>query len=156
MKAPLLLAVVFLAISCGIRTSQSYYDQGTQILRTEGGGTYVIRTSGNGRNAAKARQEAKKLAVYEVIFNGVPSASSTVSPLKPLLLEVNAKEKYQDYFNAFFADDGEYENYISSRDKKAGSSSWMRNNNEVKCQTVVSVDVSALKAKLVQDNIIKR
>lgn len=150
-----LLALAFLAISCGVQNSQSYYDQGVQILRTEYDGTYVIRTSGNGRNAVAAKEEARKAAVYEVIFNGVSSATSTVYPLKPLLLEVNAKEKYQEYFNAFFADGGAYTEFISSKDKRNGSSTWVKNSNEVKCQTNVSVDVAALKARLIQDNIIK-
>jgi hypothetical protein len=157
MKTRILLLSVLLVIlaSCGVKVSESYYDQPVKILRAEYDGSYVIRSSGKGRNAAAALAEARKQAVYDVVFNGVPSTTSTVSSLKPLLLEVNAKTKYQDYFNSFFADGGEYLNYISIEDKRATSSNWFRGESQVTCQTNVTVNVAALKAKLQNDNILK-
>ena len=48
-------------------------------------GSCVIRVSAKDRNAAKSMLEARKMAVYEVVFNGVPSATATVNSLKPLI-----------------------------------------------------------------------
>lgn len=140
---------------CGVASSLSYYDQKPQIVRTEYDGSYVIRSSGKDKNAKMAMQEARKAAVYDVIFNGVASATSTVASLNPLLLEVNAKDKYQDYFNAFFSDNGEYRDFISTEDKRTASTNFKRSWQQVQCITTVTVDVPKLKAKLKQDKIIK-
>lgn len=157
MKSRALVLVAFLAImtGCGVSTSMSYYDQKPQILRTEYDGSYVIRSSGKDRNAKLAMEEAQKTAIYDVIFNGVASGSSTVTSLKPLLMEINAKEKYQDYFNAFFSENGEYRKYISTEDKRTASTNFRRNWQQVQCITTVTVNIPELKAKLKEDKIIK-
>ena len=56
-------------------------------------------------------KEVQKQAVYEVVFNGVTSASANIQSLKPLILTVNAKDKFADWSNVFFADGGEYLKY---------------------------------------------
>lgn len=151
----LLICLCVLLSACGVQNSASFYGMKSQLLRTEYDGTYIIRAAGMGDNSASAMQEARKTAVYDVIFKGVASANSKIPSLKPLLLEVNAENKYQDYFNAFFADGGIYEDFISIRDKRAGSSSYHRNKSGIQCHTDVSVDVAALKNKLKEDNILK-
>ena len=117
-------------------------------------GSCVIRVSAKDRNAAKSMLEARKMAVYEVVFNGVPSATATVNSLKPLILEVNAKDKYQGWFNNFISS-GEYKKYISVEDKRVASTDFLRNQQRVQCVTNVTVYVPALKDKLREDNIIK-
>lgn len=158
MKSIAKMAVLLFVLlsGCGVSSSVSYYDHPAQLIRAELDGTYVIRACGKDRNAQKAMEQAQKTAVYEVIFNGVASSSSTVTSLKPLLLEVNAKERYQDYFNAFFADGGEYRKYYTVEDKRIASSNFKRNHQQVQCLTNVTVDVAALKAKLKEDNILKQ
>lgn len=149
-----LVASLLAFAGCGVTTSLTYYDAAPQLIRSEFDGTYVIRACGIDKDAVSAMIEAQKVAVYEVIFNGVVSTSSTTSSLKPLVMEVNAKEKYQDYFNLFFGK-GEYRKYCATGDRRSGSSTYQRSNQEVKCFTNVTVNVAALKEKLKQDNIIK-
>lgn len=155
LKAVLIVVISALAVSCGVHRSQSYYNQKAQIIGTELDGTYAISCWGVGRNSDAAMKAVKKQAVYEVVFNGVASASSDILPLKPLILTINAKEKYADWSNAFFADGGEYLKYCSKHDRRTGSSRFIRNRNQVHCQGVVTVDVPGLKAALSRSGIIK-
>ena len=150
------LALLIVLVGCGTVSSVSFYDYASQVIRTEFDGSYVIRACGKGDNSAAAMVGAQKVAVYDVVFNGVASASTRIQPLKPLLLEVNAKTKYQDYFNAFFADGGEYTKYFSIANKRAASSDFKRSRQQVQCVTTVTVDVAGLKQRLMVDNIIKR
>ena len=154
-KVLLLSAIIMIAAGCGTRVSQAYYDQKPQIIATELDGTYAITCWGTGRNADEALHELEKQAVYEVVFNGVASASSNIQPLKPLILTVNAKEKYADWSQKFFADGGEYLKYCSRHDRRAGSSKFYRTEHQVKCRGVVSVDVAGLKTALTLSGIIK-
>ncbi len=151
-----LIASVIL-ISCGVQSSTlPYYDQKPQILRSELDGSYIIRTMGKGNSTASALEEAKKNALYDIIFNGISSSSSRTSSLKPLLLEVNAKEKYNDYFNVFFADGGDYKQYVSQQSKPSGSKTFTKNKLQVLCHTNVVVNLPALKEKLIADKILKK
>ena len=154
-KVLLFAAILIIAASCGVKVSQTYYDQKPQIISTELDGSYAISCWGTGRNSDEAMKELQKQAVYEVIFNGVASASSNIQSLKPLILTVNAKDKYADWSNKFFADGGEYQNYCSKHDRRTGSSKFYKTANQVKCQRVVSVDVAGLKALLKESGIIK-
>lgn len=152
-----LLVLVALAVvltGCGVTRSTSFYDHKPQLIRSEMDGSCVIRVSAKDRNAAKSMLEARKMAVYEVVFNGVPSATAAVNSLKPLILEVNAKDKYQGWFNNFISS-GEYKKYISVEDKRVASTDFFRNQQRVQCVTNVTVYVPALKDKLREDNIIK-
>jgi hypothetical protein len=154
-KVLLLVAMLVGAISCGTKVSQAYYDQKPQIISTELDGSYAIKCWGTGRNSDEAMKELLKQAVYEVVFNGVASASSNIQSLKPLILTVNAKDKYVDWSNRFFADGGEYLKYCSKHDRRTGSSKFYKTGHQVKCQGVVSVDVADLKAALKESGIIK-
>lgn len=154
-KVLVFAAFVLLVAGCGVKRSQSYYDQKPQIIGTELDGSYAISCWGKGRNADEAMKELLKQAVYEVVFNGVPSGASSIQPLKPLILTVNAKDKYAEWSNMFFADGGEYLKYCSKHDRRTGSSRFIKNRNSVLCQSVVSVDVAQLKSMLKVYGIIK-
>ena len=142
-------------VGCGVRSSQTFYNYDSHIISTELDGSYNIRAFGRGRNAVVAYDEARKQAVYDVLFNGVQSSNSRVSSLKPLMLEVNARERYEDYFNAFFADGGAYREFTSLLDTRILTENWHNSKLEVLFQVSISVDRKGLKQKLIEDNIIK-
>lgn len=142
-------------IGCGVKSSQAYYSYDSKIISSEKDGTYNIRACGRGRNAVVAYEEAKKQAVYDVVFNGVVSGNGQINSLRPLMTDMNAKEKYEDYFNAFFADKGAYAQFASLKDRRILSSDWNRNKMQVLAQVSVTVDRAALKKKLIEDNILK-
>ncbi|HLA56155.1 MAG TPA: hypothetical protein VK623_08645 [Flavobacterium sp.] len=139
------------------KRSSGNYTNKTECMGVEGDGSQTLKAWGNGRNRADAVEQAKKNAIRDVIFNGVAEGKQECQ-LKPLVFEVNAQEKYEDYFNKFFADGGEFLNYISLRDERIGekiSRDRAKARESVSNGLVVRVLRPELKAKLIADGIIK-
>ena len=103
-----------------------------------------------------AYEKAQKQAVRDVILLGVESSDATVKPLKALLLEVNAEQKYEDYLNAFFAEGGPWQNYCNLRQRRILSSNFARTDAQVVAQVSVTVFRNELKARLIADGILKQ
>lgn len=159
MKKIAFLSVVVLALTflsgCGARKSQAYYDYKSKLIGTELDGSYTIRAWGRARNSVNAYAQARKQAVRDVIFEGVQAASSNLDDLKPLCFDMNAKTKYEDYFNAFFADGGDFEKYCSMKERRLMSSNFSRTDNQAVAQVSVCVYRTKLKEKLIADGILK-
>lgn len=158
-----MLAVIALTAavtSCGTQKTQAYYDYDSKVIGTELDGSYTIRAWGRARNAMDAYTQARKTAVYDVIFNQIQFATGTAPSssgvLRPLLMEVNAKTKYEDYFNAFFTRDGEFEKYCSMKEKRLFSTKYQKTDAQTQAQVTVCVYRSKLKAKLIEDGILKQ
>lgn len=158
MKKILLFVVAMSAIlfsGCGAFKSQAYYDYKSKLIGTELDGTYTIRSWGRARNAVDAYVQARKQAVKDVIFTGVQAETSNLTSLKPLLFDMNAEEKYEDYFAVFFADGGEFEQYVSMKERRVMSSNFSRTEAQTLAQVTVCVNRVALKEKLIKDGILK-
>ncbi|MCM1034779.1 MAG: hypothetical protein NC038_05820 [Paludibacter sp.] len=151
----LLASMVIILSDCSVQRSQAYYNYESRIIATELDGSYTLRAFGKGRNAVDAYEEAQKQAVYDVLFNGVKSADSKVQPLRPLLTEVNAKEKYAEYFNVFFADNGAYKKYCSKKERRVLTSNFSRTDAQTMAEVTVCVFRSQLEKKLREDGILK-
>ena len=133
------------------------YTHKTECMGVELDGSQTLKAWGNGRNRADAVEQAKKNAIRDVIFNGVAEGKQECQ-LKPLVFEVNAQEKHEDYFNRFFADKGEYLNFISLRDERIGEKldrDRKKSRESVTNGLIVRVLRAELKAKLIADGIIK-
>jgi hypothetical protein len=148
---------LFIGCSSPQKNIAGNYTYKTECLGLELDGSQTLKAWGNGRNRLDAVEQAKKNAVNEVLFNGIYEGKQDCDK-RPILLEVNARQNHDDYFNIFFADGGEYKNYVSlkderifqkvSRDRKGARES-------VTHGIVVRVLRSELKKKLIQDGIIK-
>lgn len=154
-----LIVFVSMALSfvgCSKKTSLSYYNKESICIGTELDGSVILRSYGRGRNSFDAYNQAQKQAVYDILFNGIKKANSSCQcDYRPLLLEVNAKEKYESYFNVFFADGGDFEKYCNASDKKRHSTKYISNKEQTVCETTVTVDRAKLKERLIEDDIIK-
>ena len=115
-------------LSCGVHKNSAYTDVETKCIGTELDGSYTLRASGRARNAADAYVQAGKQAVQDVLFTIIPCVSGVgaQSMLKPLLPEVNAKEKYESFFAKFFADNGEYLKFMSMKELVKNKSLLMK------------------------------
>ena len=151
-----IIAMLVVLAGCGARRSQAYYDYNSKIIASELDGAYTIRAFGRARNAVDAYEKAQKQAVRDVILLGVESSDATVKPLKALLLEVNAEQKYEDYLNAFFAEGGPWQNYCNLRQRRILSSNFARTDAQVVAQVSVTVFRNELKARLIADGILKQ
>ncbi|MGO4819712.1 hypothetical protein [Flavobacterium sp. W22_SRS_FP1] len=153
----LLLFTVIFNVSAQKKTAGNYIYK-TECLGVELDGSQTLKAWGNGRNRADAVEQAKKNAIRDVIFKGIQEGKQECNQ-KPLVFEVNAQEKYEVYFNKFFADGGEYRNFISLRDERIGDKlnrDRKKNTESVTNGLVVRVLRSNLKTKLIEDKIIKQ
>lgn len=146
-------ATIFFA-SCGPKRSQAYYENPSRVLSTNYDGSYVIRVQVRARNAAIAFTDGQRKAVEEVIFKGVKAGSNGISDLKPLCFDMNAREKHEQYFRAFFMDEGPWTNYASLKDKRTGTTRYQRDGRQMVETVTVSVDRDGLRDRLIADGII--
>lgn len=155
----LLCLWVMANIQVSAKTTTSAYQQyEPECLGVELDGSQTLRVWGVGSNKKDAVEQAKKDAVRAVIFKGIHSGLSGCNT-KPILMEVNAEEKYEDYFNVFFMDGGEYLKYVSMKDEKRINlfkKDKEKENSQhfVKYGITVRVLRSELKKRLENDNII--
>ena len=160
MKSNLIIILLLLAItSCsGQKNVAGNYTYKSECMGVELDGSQTIKAWGNGRNRSDAVDQAKNIAIRDVIFFGISEGKSECNS-KPLIFEVNAQEKYEDYFARFFADGGEYKNYISLRDERIFdklSRDKKKARESVTHGMIVRVLRNELKAKLITDGIIKK
>ena len=139
-------SLIILTIN-GCKTEQTstsaYISYETSCIGIEHDGSETLRAWGEGKDKADAVEQAKKNAVYDVIFKGI-SAGKSECNMRPLINEVNAREKYADYFNDFFKDNGNYKKFISSLDEKTNS----KEHQNYKLGTKYGVTVRVLRAQL--------
>ncbi|MBP5505791.1 MAG: hypothetical protein J6X89_06800 [Bacteroidales bacterium] len=144
----IVLTLIALMMSAGV------FAQETECISKELDGSLTLRVTGSGRNRTDAIEQAKKQAVYDVLFNGVIKGNHDYN-MRPIMTEVNARERYQDYFDIFFMDRGEYSKYVSMEDKKFLSTRTTKKNYRQESRTVtVRVLVPQLKARLKEDGLL--
>ncbi len=146
--------------SCGNpqRNIAGNYNYDTECIGTEGDGSQTVRAWGSGRNREDAVEQAKKNGVRDVLFKGIRYGKEECNS-KPVLFEVNIRQKKEDYFNNFFKDQGPYKEFITGEDgsdlhfsvvagrKKAG--------DQVTYGVIIRVQRAKLKDRMKQDGIIK-
>lgn len=154
----LFFAITFMILltSCGSskKSVGAYYSSETECLGAELDGSQTVRAWGTGRNKTDAVEQARKNAVRDVLFKGITKGTGDCN-VKPLLMEVNAQEKYEYYFNTFFQDGGVYKDYVSNEDTRRSSNISSSTDAQVKYGVVVRVLRSELKDRLINDNILK-
>jgi hypothetical protein len=155
----LLLTLSIIFAGCATKNNvAANYSYKTECLGIELDGSQTLKAWGKGGNRIDATEQAKKNAVRDVLFKGVIDGKSECSQI-PVVAEVNAQMKYEDYFNKFFADGGEYLNFISLKDERIGQKlgrDSKRSEDEVVNSVVVRVLRSDLKKKMMNDGIIKK
>lgn|SRR5574344_3166685 len=130
-----------------------YARSSIRCLGVELDGSQTLRVQGYGRNRSDAKEQAMKNAVWAVIFDGIREGAEGCN-MRPLVTEVNAKERYEDYFNLFFSDNGEYKKYVSLRDTKKRSGGRSKDKLGYAYDLTIRVLRAELKARLKADNLI--
>lgn len=147
------LLISFIMSGCKSPSVHAFYTFDTECMSNEMDGSVVLRAWGQGSSRSEAMEKAKRQAVYDVIFSGIRIGQCN---LKPLVFEVNAKEKYESYFNDFFRDGGEYEKFLKMDATKMGSGVKAESKTRDSYAVVVRVLRANLERKLITDNIIKK
>jgi len=133
----------------------TYFIHPVECISVELDGSVTLRVAGKGRNKADAIEQARKNAVYAVIFKGVDVRGQNPMMSKPLILEVNAEQKYQYFFNPFFTDGGKYKRFITKESTRGGTNVRQKGSGQVEYTITICVNRSQLKDYLVENNIIK-
>lgn len=155
-----LMAVVMIVsfVSCRkdtvLPSSAAHASFETTGIGSELDGSVTVRAWGKGKDKADALDQARKQAVYDVVFNGIKKGEGTYNG-RPLIFEVNAKEKYEYYFNRLFADNGEFEKYATFADENRKARMVAKNKGIENWSTIIRVERAKLKEKLIEDGIIK-
>ena len=152
MKRGIILILISLVSYTEIN-AQNYARTSIRCMGVELDGSQTLRVLGYGRNRADAKEQAKKNAVWAVIFDGVKDGVEGCNT-RPLITEVNAKERYEDYFNIFFTDNGAYKEYVSVRDTKLRSGGRSKDKLGYSYDITIRVLRPQLKARLKSDNLI--
>jgi len=152
----LLIVILVSKITIFSQTSGSgYMKLNSECLGTEMDGSLTLKSWGSGRNYSDALEQAKKNAVYEVIFKGIKEGDNSCSR-SALLVEVNAEKKHEEYFAQFFSDNGPYKEFVSLKDERIGHKfkrDKKRRDVTITESAVVRVQRLLIKKKLVRDNI---
>lgn len=139
--------------ACKSPSVNAFYTFDTECMGSEMDGSVVLRAWGQCHSRSAAMEQAKKQAVYDVIFEGVRKGQCN---FKPLLFEVNAREKYQAYFDKFFSKGGDYEQFLKMDATKMGSGVKAESKTRDSYALVVRVLRADLEKKLIADNILEK
>lgn len=134
-------------------TTAAYHGYETECLGKSMDGSQTVRVWASGRNRTDAMEQAKKKAVYDMVFTGVQAGSGDCNAY-PIVDEANARKKYEDYFNLFFADGGDYKAFVSIASQDKAEMQTFHGNGRQTLGIIVTVNRSALRQRLVNDNII--
>jgi len=134
------------------------YKYETECLGVEMDGSQTLKSWGEGKNNRDAVEQAKKIAVRDVIFKGIRNGKSDCEAA-PLVGEVNAQKKYEYYFNKFFADGGPFKDFVTAQDQTIADAVFKdkkKADNGLQIGVIVRVLRIELKEKLIKDNILKQ
>ena len=156
MLLSLLALALFLPVSAGIRQKKA--DKDTRQFRYEiecaGNavqGTYLVKVWSYSKKASIAENQCRKNAVHGVIFKGYGGGQGCVSQ-RPLANQPGAETQFEEYFNSFFAEGGEFQKYASVME---GTTETVKVGKEYKIGCVVSVRKDDLRKALEAAGVIR-
>lgn len=138
-----------------VDNSYAYNSFEVECLGTDLDGSQTLRAWGKGKNKGQAIEQARKNAARAVIFKGINQGTGECNK-RPLVNEVNAEEKYEEYWNRFFSDGGIYRNFTSLTDEKRLSRQKSSDHTMDNFGVVVRVDRAGLRQQLLNDGILKQ
>ena len=138
----------------GVSSIGAYSNFETTCMGVEHDGSQTLRVWGKGTTKADAIEQAKKNAVYDVLFKGIKGTGECNQ--KPLMLEVNAREKYAKYFNPFFSDGGEYSRYVNLESGNSATILEAKGSSINNYGVIVTVDREKLRNQLEKDGVIQQ
>ncbi len=149
------ICFVFIII-CGCTrqaTTVAFNNYDTECIGKSMDGKQTLRVWASGHSRSDAIKQAKKKAVYDLVFVGINSGSGECNSF-PVVNESNARRKYEKYFDAFFADGGAYEKFVTRVHMNGKFAERFQGDGTVMYGIIVSVDRSALYQHFIDDNII--
>ncbi|KJD35551.1 hypothetical protein PW52_07255 [Tamlana sedimentorum] len=165
LKNSLILVILF-AFSCTVNAQwkKNKANKDTKIWRydieCEGiakQGSKLIKVWSYSKNPKHAISSGMKNAVHGIIFKGYAGGGQGCTSLKPLSDDVSKEDEYQEFFDNFFADGGEYLKYVSSAtDGSVAPGDRLKiSKREYKIGIIVNVQYNQLRKRLEKEGIIR-
>jgi hypothetical protein len=147
-KSIIFIVFSILTITCFSQKSNAgYYEYKNECLEDKLDGNFIIKGWGNGSTKAEAINQAKRNVLNDIILNGIQKGCKIL----PLIIELNADKKYENYIYSFFSSD--IDDYIKiEKSPKTLKKSKSKTTYGVK----FNVKRQLLRQKLITDNIIKQ
>lgn len=115
-------------------------------------GTYLVKVWSYSKKKDVATEQCKKNAVHGIIFKGYSGTNGCISQ-RPLASNPGVEMEYEEYFDLFFEDNGEYLKYVHVT---AGSQEIIKIGKEYKVGVIVSVAKDNLRKALEEAGVIKK
>ena len=148
----LLLGLLSLTNCNPSKSIANNYTSKTECIRMELDGSQSLIAWGNGSSKSNAIENAKRIALRDVLFQGITDGRSDCISI-PIILEVNAQKTHETYFNNFFKNDSDYRKFISV--KKEEKVTKVSADKNLTYRLEVRVLVAELKHKMIADGILK-
>ena len=118
-------------------------------------GTSLIKVWSYSKNPVIAIEQAKKNAIHGIIFQGYLGKRG-IEGRPPLLPDDSVATARSDFFDHFFADDGDYKKYVTlTNDGAVAAEDRLKIGKEYKIGVVVSVNIAELRKRLENEGAIK-
>lgn len=148
--------VLLMAVGCKSKeqpvSTASYHTYETECLGKSMDGKQTLRVWAQGKDRSDAIEQARKKAVYDVVFTGISAGNGECSSY-PVVDDPMARQKHEKYFNEFFSDKGTYKKYVDILDSKSDMTA-IQGKNSLLYGIVVSVDRADLRKRLEKDKIL--
>lgn len=163
---PLFIIIAFLVIgvSANAQWKNEKANKDTEIFRydieCEGIaklGSKLVKVWSYSKNPKHAISHAMKNAVHGIIFKGFAGGGQGCTSFSPLLKSAKTAAEHAEFFDAFFADRGDYLKYVSAAtDGSIAPGDRLKvSKREYKIGAVVNVQTDMLRKRLEEEGIIR-
>lgn len=120
-------------------------------------GTCLVKVWSYSKKPAVASSQARKNAVHGVIFKGIP-AKDRIPAKKPLVQSDAATSEHADFFDAFFAEGGDFMRYVTLTNNGAVAAGDVMkvDKKTYKVGIIVTVNYNELRKLLEEKGIVKK
>lgn len=120
-------------------------------------GSKLVKVWSYSKNPKHAISRGMKNAVHGVIFKGYAGGGQGCTSLKPLVKSVETEGEFKEFFDAFFADGGEYLKYVSAAtDGSIAPGDRLKvSKREYKIGVIVNIQFDQLRRRLESEGISK-
>ncbi|HLV15774.1 MAG TPA: hypothetical protein VKY41_11380 [Xanthomarina sp.] len=120
-------------------------------------GAKLVKVSSYSKNPKHAISRGMKNAVHGIVFKGYAGGSQGCTSFNALVPDVEVAMEHEEFFDAFFADGGDYLKYVSqATDGNIAAGDRLKvSRREYKIGVVVTVQVDQLRKRLEKEGIVR-